>query len=143
LILSLCSGIGVRLENGRQYNMDQAFQSILDHLPPKQPPALEPYRELIVEMRHRGQTYRQIAQVLAEHFDVHSELAAIYDLLRPPARRKPRRPPERKPPQTVTPSVRRRVEALLEQPAPKPQSPVFDYDENEPLRLILNSKTNE
>jgi hypothetical protein len=122
--------------------MDQAFQSILDNLPPKQPAPLEPYRELIVEMRRRGQTYRQIAQVLADHFAVHVELASIHDLVRPRAARKARpRPAERKP-EVVTPSVRRRIETLLERPAEK-LGPVFEYDENEPLRLISNSKMSE
>jgi hypothetical protein len=122
--------------------MDQAFQAILDNLAPKQPALLEPYRELIAEMRRRGQTYRQIAQVLAENFEIRVELAAIYDLLRPPrAPRKPRtRTTERKP--EVSASVRRRVETLLERPAEK-SGAVFDYDENEPLRLISNSKTSE
>jgi len=122
--------------------MDQAFQAILDNVPPKQPAPLEPYRDLIVEMRRRGQTYREIAQVLAANFNVHVELAAIHDLVRPRAVRKPRQRPVERRPEVVTPSVRRRVETLLERPA-QTQGPVFEYDENEPLRLISNSKTSE
>ncbi len=48
--------------------MDEKFRAILDALPPKPPRSrLEPYRELIRELRNRGRTYREIAQVLEEH----------------------------------------------------------------------------
>ena len=45
--------------------MDAKFEAILNSLPTKEPRSrLEPYGELITEMRKRGRTYREIAQVL-------------------------------------------------------------------------------
>ena len=47
--------------------MDAKFEAILNSLPFKEPrSSLEPYGELITEMRKRGHSYREIAQVLAE-----------------------------------------------------------------------------
>jgi len=45
--------------------VDPKFEVILNSLPSKEPRSrLEPYGELITEMRKRGRTYREIAQVL-------------------------------------------------------------------------------
>jgi len=45
--------------------MDSRFEAILNSLPNKKPRSrLEPYCELILEMRKRGQSYRAIAQIL-------------------------------------------------------------------------------
>ena len=47
--------------------MDAKFEAILNSLRSKEPRSrLEPYSELITEMRKRGHSYREIAQVLAE-----------------------------------------------------------------------------
>ena len=47
--------------------MDAKFEVILNSLPSKEPRSrLEPYTELITEMRKRGHSYRDITQVLAE-----------------------------------------------------------------------------
>ena len=45
--------------------MDAKFEAILNNLAAKQPRSrLEPYSELITEMRKRGRTYREIANIL-------------------------------------------------------------------------------
>ena len=45
--------------------MDAKFEAILNSLPAKEPRSrLEPYSELITEMRKRGHSYREITQVL-------------------------------------------------------------------------------
>jgi hypothetical protein len=45
--------------------MDLSFEAILSTLPAKQPRSrLEPYRTLIIQMRKRGRSYREITQVL-------------------------------------------------------------------------------
>jgi hypothetical protein len=45
--------------------VDSKFDAILNNLPAKQPRSrLEPYSELITEMRKRGRTYREITNVL-------------------------------------------------------------------------------
>lgn len=47
--------------------MDPKFKTVLSKLPPKQPSSrLEPYRHLILEMRKRGRSYREIANVLRQ-----------------------------------------------------------------------------
>jgi len=135
--------------------MDPTFHAILDSLPSKPPAPLEPYRELIHEMRRRGQTYREIAQVLAERFQIQVDLGAIHDLVKPRRKRKPG-PKEPRPvstpavhkPEAAGPkgydSLPRPVAAFEGRPFPVTNKrPVFEYDENEPLRLISNSKTGE
>jgi len=47
--------------------MDTDLKKILAELPIKPPRSrLEPYREFIEELRSRGRTYRDIAEILAE-----------------------------------------------------------------------------
>ncbi len=56
------------------------FKAILDGLPEKPPRSrLEPYRELILEMRRRGRPFREIAQVLAEKCCVRVAASTVYD----------------------------------------------------------------
>jgi hypothetical protein len=146
--------------------MVREFQAVLDSLPGKPAVSLEEYRELIGEMRRRGLTYREIAGVLADKFQVKADLGAIHDMLRGAVRR--RRPPaprararaEAAPvapqvpqapqaPQAEAVQVARTMAAARTIPAARTQvrkeagRPVFEYDENEPLRLIGNSKSIE
>ena len=59
--------------------MDDEFQAILDGLPPKPPRSrLEPYAELILEMRHRGRSYREIASVLNQHYDLGTAASTVH-----------------------------------------------------------------
>jgi hypothetical protein len=63
--------------------MDKRFQAILDSLPPKLPRSrLEPYWELIRELRHRGRTYREIAQILADKCHVAVAASTVHDFVR-------------------------------------------------------------
>jgi hypothetical protein len=63
--------------------MDAKFREILDALPNKPPRSrLEPYRELIEELRRRGRTYVDIAGILAEKCQVQPSKL-------PPTRQKP------------------------------------------------------
>lgn len=49
--------------------MDPKFEHVLNSLPQKKPRSrLDAYRELIREMRKRKCSYREIAQVLHDHF---------------------------------------------------------------------------
>jgi hypothetical protein len=58
------------------------FKEILDNLPEKPPRSrLEPYRELILEMRRRGRPLREIAQVLGEKFGVRVVSSTIHDFV--------------------------------------------------------------
>ena len=146
-------------------DMDETAQAILDSLPVKPPAAeLAPYRELICEMRRRGWSCREIAQVLAEKCGVHTTLIAVYDVGRKPARAKPRRkaPAPEQPPREPAPNFRIQLKTRVQEPrVPTPRvqeprvqepkeeaagiisesKPIFVYNENEPLRFMQNSKT--
>ena len=63
--------------------MDANLKNILDELPDKQPRSrLEPYREFIEELRSRGRTYRDIAEILAEKCAVQVTGSGVHDFVR-------------------------------------------------------------
>jgi len=140
--------------------MDEKLQAILDSLPSKTPKAqLEPYRELICEMRRRGWSYREIAEVLAEKCQVQAELGAIYDLVRVRGTAKARRqaavpeataeaaspPPLEKSNAAIGRSNRGpRTQVPRERPVRSAiPRPVFVYNENEPLRFVPNCEESQ
>lgn len=145
--------------------MDERFQAILDSLPPKLPRSrLEPYSELIRELRRRGRTYREIAQVLAEKCQVGVVPSTVHDFVRVrtqkgKAKQQPVTPladtspsPNGNPATSTTGAVkmpaqkadaeevRRRIEELKQRPvSPRDKAkPVFEYNPEEPLRLRPN-----
>ena len=141
--------------------MDERFQAILDNLPPKQPRSrLEPYWELIREMRRRGRTYREIAHVLADKCHVTVAASTVHDFVQVRSKNRPRKsqaelPPRAKPEETSKPApaeetaasgpasqddVRSRIEAVKRRPQPEKPKRVFEYDENEPLRVARDNK---
>lgn len=139
--------------------MEERFQAILDSLPPKQPRSrLEPYWELIREMRRRGRTYREIAEVLATKCDVVVAASTIYDFMQVRARQRQRKSQVELPPlsegeaEATAPAatastpiarsdddVRARIEALKRKPPPEKPKRVFEYDENAPLRRVRDT----
>jgi hypothetical protein len=63
--------------------VNDEHSAILQGLPDKQPRSrLEPYRELIVELRSRKLTFQDIAVVLAEKCGVRVTGSGIHDFLR-------------------------------------------------------------
>jgi hypothetical protein len=63
--------------------MNTKFKEILDGLPDKPPRSrLEPYRELIRELRRRGRTYRDIALILGEKCQVQVTASGVHDFVR-------------------------------------------------------------
>lgn len=131
--------------------MDTKFKEILDGLPCKRPRSrLEPYRVLIRELRRRGRTYRDIADILAEKCKVQVTASGVHDFVRTRSRVKGKStkrlavgsirtaPPivasTRK--SSAEDEVERRIEALK---ARKPRSRAvpsgFQFDPTEPLRL--------
>jgi hypothetical protein len=149
---------------------DDKFRDIIASLPEKVSRSrLEPYRELIAELRRLGRTYREIAHLLGEKCQVHVSAAAVHNFVRLHLRRK--RNPSRRQPlgflaahQVATPGtnerpvsvtnrtratsppasdeeVRRRIEELKRRPASVDTTPVlFHYDPNEPLHLLPKSE---
>ena len=63
--------------------MDHELSAILHELPNKRPRSrLEPYRELIIELRNRKRTFQDIAEVLAQKCGVRVTGSGIHDFLR-------------------------------------------------------------
>ena len=145
--------------------MDETFQAILDSLPPKPPRSrLEPYTELIHELRRRGRSYREIVAILADRCGVRVGVHTVYNFVRvrTPALKKATR--QRRPPPGAaaarpshaapTPVAARegqdgevwqRIQALKQRPvsahAQTAAEKVFHYDENAPL--TVPAKKNE
>ena len=131
--------------------MDIRFAEILDSLPPKTPRSrLEPYRELIREMRRRGRTYREIAQVLGERCQVRIAPSTVHEFVIRRARSKPiplkeipeqaaAEPPAKALPRAMPNEVQARIQALkqMDPAVDKASKPVFAYDENESTGLQL------
>jgi hypothetical protein len=141
--------------------MDAKFREILDALPNKPPRSrLEPYRELIEELRRRGRTYVDIAGILAEKCQVQVTASGVHDFVRTRSRMKRRStkqitsdPPKTTPASTGTgrvdsiqkpftdDEVRRRIAALkARKPVVEPEPNGFQFDPTEPLRLINRAK---
>ena len=144
--------------------MDDKFQDILDSLPEKPPRSrLEPYRQLIAELRQRGRTFREIAHILAEKCHVETAASTIHDFVRVRSRRAQgsatrsskgttKSTPVSSPQalETATPAaetgaaldeVRRRISALkVRKSVSKLMQEGFQFDPSEPLRLHKSSK---
>lgn len=128
--------------------MDRELQAVLDGLPGKSPVSLEEYRELICELRRRGLTYREIAGVLADNFQVKADLGDVHDVLRANIKRRKAPPPRLRPKAPVPIAAPVPPAVRLVTPSPPPArkeaaKPIFEYDENTPLRLIGNTKSIE
>lgn len=62
--------------------MEPKFTAILSKLPPKEPRSrLEPYRELILEMRKRNRSYREIALVLTQTCGLNVGCSTVNDFV--------------------------------------------------------------
>ena len=133
--------------------MDDDFRAILESLPQKrQRSKLEPYTELIDQLRRRGRTYREIARILAEKCDliVASSTVVRFVAARSKTQRKRMKYNAIRKTRTtvvgimeanVTPvapgeDVLKRIEALKQRPAKSVQPPKqFEYDPDQPLHL--------
>ena len=136
--------------------MDETFQAILDSLPPKPPRSrLEPYAELIHELRRRGRSYREIAAILADRCGVRVGVHTVYNFVRvrTPALKKAGKA-AKSAAGTARPShaaalpaaarqgqdgeVWQRIQALKQRPVSaqvQTAEKVFHYDENAPLTV--------
>ena len=152
--------------------MEEAFQAILDSLPPKAGRSkLEPYAELIRELRKRGRSYREIASILAERCGISVGTHTVYNFVQVRSKAKKisagqreraapfasslvtdeieARAPHEGIAAAHTPGIeksqnpdetRRKMEALKQRPhAPVPARKAFEYNPEEPLRLLPNS----
>jgi hypothetical protein len=144
--------------------MDEKFQAILDSLPPKPSRSrLEPYAELIHELRRRNRSYREITAILVDRCGVRVGVHTLYNFVRvrtPASKKKtsrqanaPAAEAAARPP-AVTPTgagdagqnrdVWQRIQALKDRPVSARSATaekVFHYDENVPL--TVNSKKDD
>jgi IS30 family transposase len=151
--------------------MDGRLRTILEQLPPDPPRSkLEPYADLIRDLRRRRKTYRAIAAFLAEHCNLQVQHSTIYDFVR--VRKRDRTPsqsqsqlnPPMQPvhvpsdsderttiensrPASPQPQPQRDIYAHFQElkrrnsaPPPPQPKPRFHYEEGEPLELIDRTK---
>ncbi len=138
--------------------MDNRFKEILDNLPPKRPRSrLEPYAELVEELRRRGTTYRNIALILTEKCPLKVSASTVHDFVRVRSRKNIGGTRQRPVVSKISPSVaagraarntegngppaddvQRRIAELKLRSAPVSAKPKgFHYNPEEPLRLPL------
>ena len=141
--------------------MDANLQEILDNLEEKEPRSrLTPYRDLILELRRRNRTYREILQILSDRCKIQVSISTLHDFLR--AQRhidskmkkqqtKEQNPPDSnnkpQPPARINEGipdisdVQQRIAALKKRTSPTQTNvPHFSYDPNQPLHLLPNMK---
>ena len=139
------------------------FRAIIDALPEKPPRSrLEPFSELIDELRRRRRSYREIVSVLAEKCDLRVSISTIHDFVRAKSKEAKKaakllrtsvpstdiRNPEstalrRSAPQLnqgnpTAEEVQRRIAAVKQRKVPPSTNPSegFQYNPDEPLRLL-------
>jgi transposase len=129
--------------------MLEKFRQILDGLPEKPPPSrLTPYRELIGELRQRGRTFREIADILREKCGVQVSLSTLHDFVcsrlkgKSSGSLRSRAQSEGSEPSGVTADdVQERIDKLKRRPAVTSDTRnEFSFDETEPLRLSPKPK---
>ncbi len=133
--------------------MDNRFRAILDSIPKKsQRSKLEPYTELIEQLRRRGHTYREITRILAEKCCLAVASSTLVRFVAAHAKEKRKCPKHHesmktrsKAPASVEVNVNsavqdndlwKRIEVLKRRPAKNAQrSKQFEYDPGQPLQL--------
>lgn len=142
--------------------MDANLQEIIDNLDEKAPRShLGPYRELILELRRRNRTYREILQILGDRCQIHVSISTLHDFLRAQRRRdskirkqqvkdlpdlneRPQRPVKTKEDIVDMNDVQQRIDALKKRTTPtQTNTPRFSYDSSQPLHLPPNMKKSE
>ena len=144
---------------------DERFKAIVDSLPEKRPRSrLEPYAQLIDQLRKLGRSYREIEWILSEKCGIHAPRCTINDFVRQRSRRKtkikkssPLSVEDANLPTTANADEKefsrakkelqeiddtyRRIAALKQiKPSAAKTADLFHYDPNEPLHLPKKSK---
>jgi hypothetical protein len=97
---------------------------------------LEPFADLIRDLRRRRNSYREIAQILREEHRVVADRTTIWNFVK--VRSKPRHVftmAEEAVPARAGTSLPDPIAALKARPIPEPKKPLFIFDENKPLTL--------
>ena len=147
--------------------MNDKFESILSSLPARSPRSrLEPYCELIEELRRRGCTYREIERILVDQCQLRISLSAINNFMRAQARKRAKlsrrqavEAAEKNPgiqrgiaeriaktnmvshEDLPSDEVLQRIVELKKRPVQsETNSKQFHYDPNEPLQILPNKE---
>ena len=133
--------------------MDENIEAILSSLPDKKPRSrLEPYFELIQELRRRGRTYREIAGILASKCNLRVAVSTLHEYMRIRSEsrraRNPRRPDT--PVGTGEASLRQSPDALGQRIAAlkakkyenDTKGNAYEFDADKPLRLNHSERIN-
>jgi hypothetical protein len=133
--------------------MDDKIRAILESIPKKrQRSKLEPYTELIEQLRQRCHTYREIAGILAEKCCLVVDSSSLVRFMAARSKQKRKRPGRHETRKTggaglanvrvnANPvisddSLRKRIAELKHRPAKNEQpSKQFEYDPDQPLQL--------
>ncbi len=111
--------------------------SEIDSLPEKPPRSkLEPHRELIRELRRKGRTYREVAQLLQERLGLYVAPSTLHSFVKVRAKHRKRTQFELPPLETSDAQTLTSITALNAKPVlQKSRSARFVFRENEPLTL--------
>ena len=152
--------------------MDTKFEAILNSLPAKEPRSrLEPYSELITEMRKRGHSYREITQVLKKACGLKVGVSTVNDFVLARSKSKPMLSPSAasgtiatkknkgaltgthkdtearastRRPQKEVEGIARTIKELKDRPLKtSAKKLLFAYNPDEPLRLQRCQRTKE
>jgi len=112
-------------------------------LPPKPPRSkLEPHRDLIRELRRKGQTYRDVARLFQERLGLYVAPSTLHSFVKVRAKHRKRSQFELPPMELIETEASRvldRVAALKTRPTVRNGKPArFVFRENEPLTLTNN-----
>jgi hypothetical protein len=119
--------------------MEPTHQIILESLPEKPPRSkLEPHRELIRELRRKGRTYREVAQLFHERLGLYVAASTLHFFVKVRAKHRKQTQfelPPLEPSATQSPALGG-IAALRAKPtSAKVKAVRFVFRENEPLTL--------
>ena len=122
--------------------MEPELRTVLEYSSEKPPRSkLEPHRELIRELRRKGRTYREVADLFHERLGLHVALSTLHSFVKVRAKHRKRLQFELPPTglaSTESP-VLERVAVLKAKPAVRGEKRTrFVFRENEPLTLTTN-----
>jgi hypothetical protein len=138
-------------------NMDESTRIFVEQIPEKPPRSkLEPYADVIRDLRRKRRTYQEIARFFADHFQLPVAPSTIHAFVKVRARRRhqlqielppeaPSRTQKNEHADAVLASaseVQDRINALRRRaPTASGNERVFEYNEDEQLRLNSPVKT--
>jgi hypothetical protein len=100
---------------------------------------LEPFAEIIRELRRKRNSYQEIRDTLREKHGISASRSTIFSFVKVRSKRRKFYAMAEGVAPVSQISARRfsdAIEALRRKPIPKPEKKIFEFDENKPLTLI-------